>query len=371
METKTMGRRKLWGTNLIIALVMCVLSIGSLHATSCYTTNVQKAEALFRQGRYADAKKRFTAAKACPDKPSNNNLSARIAACERKIKEQSSSSSSSSTRRQSSSSSSTSTQSASKVSISNISFANAEQNGDIIDQFGTSPFKAARVHYIMPQITYNSTYTSTQTWQCYVKIYNPDGTLKSSSSSPSGYTYSFDWTVSPGNNVSRVTSWGNKNGGSYNNGTYRYELWRNGSRLAWSTFTVKSDRSGTIDRIWVDYDQYQNGQKGMLIHAKFTVSGMKGRDGRCAIYFKYKNGTSLNDYNNSYCTSDGKVCLSKTFAPGYDDTEYSDLQMFMPYDELHLSSGSHNLKFYVLLYDEATSEDIVSSDWKYFDVTQP
>lgn len=352
---------------------MCLLTIGNVQAASCYTTNVQKAEALFKQGRYADAKKRFAAAKACPDKPASNNLSARISACERKIKEQSfsSSSSSSSSRRNSSSSSSSHTQSG-KVSITSISFANVDTDNNIIDSYGTSPLISSRVKYVKPKIYYTSTYNSTVTWQCYAKIYKPDGTLMSSSSSPSGYTYDFEWMVIPGSNTNYIIGWGNNSGGTYSiSGNYRYEIWHNGSRLTTAYFTVKNDKSANIEKIWVDYDQYKNGKKGMLIHVKFTIDGMKGNDGMCALYFKYKNGDFLKDYNNSYNSSDGCVSCGATFTPGYDSTVYNDYQLFMPYEELHMSSGKSNLAFYAIIYNKSNNENLARSSDQCFDYTQP
>lgn len=311
------------------------------------------------------------AANTCPDKPKSNNISSRIAACDRKIKEQSSSSSSSSSHRQSSSSSGSHTQS-NKVTITSISFGNVDIDNNIIDNYGTSPLISSRVKYVKPKINYTSTYSSSMTWKCYAKIYKPDGTLKSSSSSPSGYTYAFDWTVNPGSNTRYDVGWGNNDGGTYNDsGTYRYEIWHDGSRLATAYFTVKNDKSASIDNIWVDYDQYENGKKGMRIHVKFTVDGMKGKDGMCALYFKYKDGNYLNDYNNNYNSADGKVSYGTTFSPGYDSTLYSDYQLFMPYDELHMSSGKYNLAFYVLIYSKSDNENLARSSDQCFDYTQP
>lgn len=71
---------------------MLMAGMGTEAFAQCYTKNLQQAESLYKQGRYAEAKKRFAAAKACPDKPKTNNLDSRIAACNRKIKERSSSS---------------------------------------------------------------------------------------------------------------------------------------------------------------------------------------------------------------------------------------------------------------------------------------
>ena len=46
--------------------------------------------------------------------------------------------------------------------------------------------------------------------------------------------------------------------------------------------------SGNVENVGVDYDQWQNGKKGMLILVKFTVDGMRRREGKCVAYFNYE-----------------------------------------------------------------------------------
>ncbi len=88
-----MSKFKQLRLRLVVAVaVLLMAGTGTEAFAQCYTKNLQQAESLYKQGRYAEAKKRFAAAKACPDKPKTNNLDSRIAACNRKIKERSSSS---------------------------------------------------------------------------------------------------------------------------------------------------------------------------------------------------------------------------------------------------------------------------------------
>lgn len=403
-----MSKFKQLRLRLVVAVaVLLMAGTGTEAFAQCYTKNLQQAESLYKQGRYAEAKKRFAAAKACPDKPKTNNLDSRIAACNRKIKERSSSSTQPS-RRQSTPSTTSRT---SSFKITSVSFRNEDIDDNVLNAYGER-LCAADVHYLMPRIYYKSTYSSSQDWAFKYKIYKPDGTLMSGSTSPSGYTNSFEMTVDPGENYCGIGGWGRSGGGAYDQtGQYRFEVWRNGSRIYQQNFTLYSGSgnvsdgtlkvdgktsvstnfsssgsqevriditqdasasrfSGNVENVWVDYDQWQNGKKGMLIHVKFTVDGMRGREGKCVAYFKYEGGDFLKDYNNDYGTTGGQVCCPDSFTPNYDSTRFSDFRLFMPYDELHMAKGKYDLAFHILIYDQDTQEDIVRSSDQNFTFTQ-
>ena len=76
-----------------VVLLIAIFLLANINAeritaqTRCYTTNYNKAEQLYRQGRYAEAKRYYKAASACPDKPKQNNIAARISSCDNAIRE--------------------------------------------------------------------------------------------------------------------------------------------------------------------------------------------------------------------------------------------------------------------------------------------
>lgn len=105
-----------------------------------------------------------------------------------------------------------------------------------------------------------------------------------------------------------------------------------------------SAASAKFDRMWVDYGVTENGKLGMRIHVKMTISGMKNTDGYLAIYFSKKDGAKLYGNNTSYRSKEGQVAVYKSIKPGYDPADYSDLQIFMPYDEFNLTRGNYNLQ---------------------------
>ena len=236
-----MSKFKQLRLRLVVAVaVLLMAGMGTEAFAQCYTKNLQQAESLYKQGRYAEAKKRFAAAKACPDKPQTNNLDSRIAACNRKIKERSSSSTQPS-RRQSTPSTTSRTNS---FKITSVSFRNEDIDDNVLNAYGER-LCAADVHYLMPRIYYKSTYSSSQDWAFKYKIYKPDGTLMSGSTSPSGYTNSFEMTVDPGEHYRGIGGWGRSGGGAYDQtGQYRFEVWRNGSRIYQQNFTAQRQRFG-------------------------------------------------------------------------------------------------------------------------------
>lgn len=130
-----MSKFKQFRLRLVVAVaVLLMAGTGTEAFAQCYTKNLQQAESLYKQGRYAEAKKRFAAAKACPDKPKTNNLDSRIAACNRKIKERSSSSSSTQPSRRQSTPSTTSRTNSFK--ITSVSFRNEDIDDNVLNAYG-------------------------------------------------------------------------------------------------------------------------------------------------------------------------------------------------------------------------------------------
>ena len=117
-----------------------------------------------------------------------------------------------------------------------------------------------------------------------------------------------------------------------------------------------------------------NGEKGMRVHAKFTVK--HGYDVACKMiaYFYYddSDNTPLKAGDARYRTKTGNVSAQKNFTPAYDPAVYNDLQIFIPYDALNMESGEvHDLKFYLALYDTEGERFFGKSGWYKFQLTMP
>ena len=116
------------------------------------------------------------------------------------------------------------------------------------------------------------------------------------------------------------------------------------------------------------------GQKGMRVHANFTVK--YGYDVSCRLiaYFYYddEDNTPLKSANNKYMTKEGNVSASVNFKPAYETAVYKEYQLFVPYDCLNMESGSeYDLKFYLSLYDNEGQRFFGKSPWYKFHLNVP
>ena len=128
----------------------------------------------------------------------------------------------------------------------------------------------------------------------------------------------------------------------------------------------------TFDKLWIDYDVYENDVKGMKIHVKFTVYEMLNTDGYLAIYFKYDDevGGYLKDKNDKYSSTSDEVAVYKSIKPLYNPAIYDDLVVFMPYNELELDPGEYDLAMDVKLIYKAGGV-ITKLTTHYFEYSKP
>lgn len=128
---------------------------------------------------------------------------------------------------------------------------------------------------------------------------------------------------------------------------------RNSNTTKKTDVVKKNNASVKFGNTWVDYNVYEKGRLGMRIHVKFSVNNMKDVDSYLAVYFEKADGTKLQTSNRSYSSKNGQVALFRLLKPAYDETEYKDVEVFMPYEELKLDIGKHNLKMDIdLIYQD-------------------
>jgi len=134
--------------------------------------------------------------------------------------------------------------------------------------------------------------------------------------------------------------------------------------------TVPSNVKVKFNKTWVDYNVTEDGEKGMRIHVKFDVTNMQGVDSYVLVYFQKDDGTSLTTGSSVYGSNDGRVVAKKALKPGFATTVYNDLDVFMPYNELNLSSGKYDLKMDIDLADD--DENLIQHmDYHEFQYEKP
>ncbi len=128
--------------------------------------------------------------------------------------------------------------------------------------------------------------------------------------------------------------------------------------------------TGTIQNVSVDYDITKAGQKGMLIHVKFTVDNVKDVPCQVTAYFYYNTGEPVKDTDGTFNTVDNQAAISAPFNPGFDSTIYNDFQLFMPYTQLEIAPGKYDLKFQVQPYILNPYKLLASSEYVDFKMTK-
>lgn len=133
------------------------------------------------------------------------------------------------------------------MNIKEIDFANTLAGGTIIDDYGAT-FYVSEIQYLASRITYDGLLDDTRLISLFCKIFRPDGTLMYRPESPSGYTFSTIFRVQTGhNNLYEFPVWGSDSDSYDVAGTYRFELWFEGSRIYRTSFVVE-DKNTTLSR---------------------------------------------------------------------------------------------------------------------------
>ena len=70
-----------------------------------------------------------------------------------------------------------------------------------------------------------------------------------------------------------------------------------------------ADPKAIFEKLWIDYDVYEDGVKGMKIHVKFTAYEMLNMDAYLAIYFEFDEeiGGYFKDKNSNTITRPEKL----------------------------------------------------------------
>lgn len=144
------------------------------------------------------------------------------------------------------------TQSAAKMGIVDMKFANSNGQGSIISDYGSWLY-ASDVRYLKPRLIYDGAATP-KARVLSVKILDPNGNLLTNESSPSGYTFKKSVTFKPGKmNYLDLPAWGSSAAGTFNPGNYRVEIWSEGVKIYSGSINL-SKRKGESTYLRVNND---------------------------------------------------------------------------------------------------------------------
>ena len=119
-------------------------------------------------------------------------------------------------------------------------------------------------------------------------------------------------------------------------------------------------QNATVEKVWIENNVYQSGQEGMNVHTHFTVEDLKGKKGAICLYFcdsqKQKLQSQMNPYKHS---SSGQLYTIDFFTPLYEDTEFNDYPIFVPYQAFSTDNGFT----YVVIYS------YISNTYKKLDIS--
>lgn len=150
----------------------------------------------------------------------------------------------------------------------------------------------------------------------------------------------------------------------HNTGQNRYSLFAeirkgkeyNTTQIAatpYNNFYINYDQagdglSGSIAIKNIEYDCLVDNEKGMKIHSQINVSGWKDKPVNYSVFFyKGSNGAGGKLYSSGkYVATDGQVCTSGYSNATYDDCEWKDWWLFIPYSALPHSAGKNDYSLY-------------------------
>lgn len=129
-------------------------------------------------------------------------------------------------------------------SITSVSFANTDKDGNIISDFG-QPLIDGKVQYLKPKIYYRGKYSNEQQVTLYARYFKSSGGLVVGSSSPVGFSFTDEITIKPGSNSLTLSGFGNEAATNYKEGVCKVEFWLDGEKIYETNVTINKSGSSS------------------------------------------------------------------------------------------------------------------------------
>lgn len=102
----------------------------------------------------------------------------------------------------------------------------------------------------------------------------------------------------------------------------------------------------------IEHNVVTNDDRGLVVHVDAQFFNVKNHKLRISAYFDRPENNGMQDTNGKYRGYNGVICTEKTISNNGDDTFIKDLQLFIPYDELHLGEfGIFDIACHVYVHD--------------------
>lgn len=130
-------------------------------------------------------------------------------------------------------------------------------------------------------------------------------------------------------------------------------------------YVVSSQANSSFNKVWLEHNVTSGGDKGMIVHADFTVSGMKGKQIEVISFFYDESKNKHFGSTRGFKATDNHICVSETAEPGYINSHYSDFKLFIPYSAMNFKTGEHKYYCSVLIRDVSNNYRVLGKESQY------
>ncbi|MEZ4848776.1 MAG: hypothetical protein R3B93_09200 [Bacteroidia bacterium] len=114
-------------------------------------------------------------------------------------------------------------------------------------------------------------------------------------------------------------------------------------------------KEATLSNVY-SYSGIKYGQHGIWISTDVSTEYLDGTKVEVVAYFYLTaygySDQVLKDFNGQYSSQDGQVSVSNSYSSANKFGFMDNLQMFIPYRELHLARGTHGLKIIFNIFSD-------------------
>ena len=104
--------------------------------------------------------------------------------------------------------------------------------------------------------------------------------------------------------------------------------------------TNYGDKSAMFNNTWLEHDV----DGGIRIHANMTTSNLLGQQLAVACFFWFEDGRKINSTDGQYEAPDRQVCTTVNVTPNYQECNWSDLKLWIPYSQIKSARDWKHLK---------------------------